>query len=70
MANIKCSDDVGKAACATANGTCRLEQDGYYIVGSFCVAFGAVSLLLYIKPLVRKLESMTAAQWKLKSKNK
>jgi hypothetical protein len=47
-----------------------MEQDGYYIVGSFCVAFGLVSLILYIQPMVRKLESMTSAQWKLKDKSK
>lgn len=68
--NIKCSDDVGKAACTAAQGTCQLAQDGYYIVGSFCVAFGVLSLILYIQPMVKRLEAMTPAQWKLESKNK
>jgi hypothetical protein len=68
--NLKCSDDLGKASCSTAKGKCQLDQDGYYIVCAICLAFGVTSLVFYIRPMVRKLESIPSAQWKLKSKNK
>ena len=68
--DVKCSDDIGKKLCLESHGTCQMDQDGYYIVGGICVAFGFLSLMTYIRPLVRKLESISSDQWKLKAKVK
>lgn len=42
-----------------------IEQDGYYIAGTLCVALGTLLLFMYIKPVVKHLESLSKSAWRL-----
>ncbi|KAJ3326135.1 hypothetical protein HDV06_000011 [Boothiomyces sp. JEL0866] len=63
--SIKCLDDKHRDQCTTAGGTCSYIQDGYYYVNTFCFIFGVVSLLLYIKPQIKRLEGLSDEMWRL-----
>ncbi|KAI9482648.1 MAG: acetyl-coenzyme A transporter 1-domain-containing protein [Benjaminiella poitrasii] len=62
-----CSTEKGKAWCEEYKGTCQLEKDGYFIVGTLCVLLGLFMLLIYIKPMVKRLEKLPKAMWRLNS---
>ncbi|KAI7906263.1 MFS general substrate transporter [Cokeromyces recurvatus] len=64
-----CSIETGKAWCKEANGECKLEKDGYFIVGTLCVLLGLFTLLVYIKPMVKRLEKLPKAMWRLNNNN-
>ncbi|KAI8979135.1 membrane transporter [Mycotypha africana] len=64
---LSCTTEVGKDYCSQMNGTCQLEKDGYYIVGTLCVVLGFFMLVFYIKPIVRKLEQLPRKLWRLDS---
>ncbi|KAJ3016401.1 hypothetical protein HKX48_004042 [Thoreauomyces humboldtii] len=49
-----CSTDAQKAACKEIGGTCIVDRDGYYVVGTACVAVGLLTLLLYVRPMVSR----------------
>ncbi|KAI9183551.1 hypothetical protein H9P43_004469 [Blastocladiella emersonii ATCC 22665] len=61
-----CISDAGRAACAAAAGTCVVERDGYYVVGTASFVIGLVLLARLIRPEVRLLESMPVAAWKVR----
>jgi len=53
----ECVSEHGKKACSDLSGECVTERDGYYWVSSICVAIGVVTLLVYIIPTARRLQS-------------
>ncbi|KAF8491293.1 acetyl-coenzyme A transporter 1-domain-containing protein [Gautieria morchelliformis] len=61
----ECLSESGKKACEKAGGDCVIERDGYYYVSSMCVAIGVVSLVVYIIPTARRLQSLHASKWKV-----
>ncbi|KAI8354678.1 acetyl-coenzyme A transporter 1-domain-containing protein [Blakeslea trispora] len=67
---ISCAEETGKELCEQMEGTCQLEKDGYYVVGTLCVVVGLVMLLGYIKPAVKQLERYPKMMWRLASSDK
>lgn len=67
---LSCSLEAGKDWCKQVNGTCQLERDGYFIVGTICVVLGLFMLLAYIKPIVKRLEKYPKKMWKLNPEGK
>jgi hypothetical protein len=63
---IKCTDEKSKDQCKILQGTCDYVSDGYYYVNMLCVIFGIVSLVMYIRPTIRSLESLPERAWRLK----
>lgn len=63
--DLSCQTEVGKDWCKQVNGLCKLERDGYYIVGTLCVVLGLFMLLTYIKPVVKRLERLPKQMWRL-----
>lgn len=43
-----------------------MDRDGYYIVGIMSVVVGLATLMLYVKPMVRRLHSVPDRAWRLK----
>ena len=68
--DLSCTTEEGKNFCKGAEGTCGLERDGYYIVGTLCVVLGLGLLLVYIKPIIKRLERYPKQMWRLASDNK
>lgn len=62
---IKCADDKHRDQCKALGGSCNYIQDGYYYVNTACFIFGLLSLLLYIKPQIKKLEGLSDDLWRL-----
>lgn len=67
----ECVSEHGKLACHRSGGECVLERDGYYIMSVFCVTLGAMLLIGFILPTVKRLQckfsSATMFQNKLTS---
>ncbi|KAL1932027.1 hypothetical protein VTP01DRAFT_9083 [Rhizomucor pusillus] len=63
--NVSCVSEEGKTQCKGLGGRCVIEQDGYYIAGTLCVALGTLLLFMYIKPVVKHLESLSKSAWRL-----
>lgn len=68
LLDVSCVSEEGKTQCKGMGGTCIIEQDGYYIAGTLCVALGALLLFMYIKPVVKHLESLSKNSWRLNQK--
>ncbi|KAG0376084.1 hypothetical protein BGX24_008307 [Mortierella sp. AD032] len=66
--DFSCAADPGKTLCEDLAGECILQQDGYYFVSSICVILGVLSLVFYIAPTIRYLESLSPKKWKLDQK--
>ncbi|ORZ36113.1 MFS general substrate transporter [Catenaria anguillulae PL171] len=63
---LDCVSAAGKLACTKAGGTCLIERDGYYWVGSASFVLGLLLLWRLIRPEVRLLESLPLRMWKVK----
>ncbi|KAI8367620.1 acetyl-coenzyme A transporter 1-domain-containing protein [Radiomyces spectabilis] len=63
---FSCISEEGKSLCKELGGTCMVQQDGYYIVGTVSVALGLAMLLFYIRPTVQRLETISKRLWRLK----
>ncbi|KAI8817124.1 acetyl-coenzyme A transporter 1-domain-containing protein [Fimicolochytrium jonesii] len=61
-----CSTDTQKAACKDLGGTCVVDQDGYYVVGIICVVIGFMTLVGFIRPMIKGLYRVPDAEWRLK----
>jgi hypothetical protein len=68
--DLSCSTEGGKDWCTQSEGTCTVERDGYYIVGTLCVSLGLLLLLVYIKPITKRLERLPKQMWRLNSDSK
>ncbi|KAF9320395.1 hypothetical protein BGZ91_004743 [Linnemannia elongata] len=66
--DFSCATEPGKTMCQDLAGECVLQQDGYYFVSSICVLLGFLSLIFYIAPTIRYLESLSPKKWKLDQK--
>ncbi len=55
-ANAECMSDHGKALCASAQGHCIVQRDGYYIMSIACVLLGVSLLGSFILPTVKRLQ--------------
>ncbi|CAO3702046.1 unnamed protein product [Rhizopus stolonifer] len=64
---VSCAEETGKEWCKEMGGTCAIQQDGYYIVGTLCVILGLLCLVFYIKPTIKKLEKYPKNMWRLSS---
>ena len=51
-----CVTEESKKACSVAGGHCVITRDGYYIMSFICVGVGAVLLVKYILPTVKRLQ--------------
>jgi PAT family acetyl-CoA transporter-like MFS transporter 1 len=67
---VKCTDDKSKEQCSSLGGKCSYLQDGYYFVNTACFIFGILSLWLYIRPTILRLEKIPDAAWRVKKSNK
>ncbi|KAF8588471.1 MFS general substrate transporter [Ramaria rubella] len=61
----ECVSEPGKKACELVGGNCITERDGYYYVSSICVALGVLSLVFYIIPTARRLQSLPTSKWRV-----
>ncbi|KAJ3278156.1 hypothetical protein HK104_002597 [Borealophlyctis nickersoniae] len=61
-----CGTEPDTVLCKSMGGTCEIRTDGYYIVGIGCVVVGLASLVLFIKPMIEKLEALPERTWRLK----
>lgn len=68
LIDFSCAAEPGKSMCQDLAGECVLQQDGYYFVSSICVLIGILSLVFYIAPTIRYLESLSPKKWKLDQK--
>lgn len=64
-AQLKCNTEHSRLECSTAGGKCDVLSDGYYPVSVACAMLGLVILVVIIRPLVKKLEAMSDAVWRL-----
>ena len=51
-----CATDPVKSRCAAAGGECVIQTDGYYIMSGVCISLGAILLVTYILPTVKRLQ--------------
>ncbi|KAI9220774.1 acetyl-coenzyme A transporter 1-domain-containing protein [Blastocladiella britannica] len=61
-----CITEAARNACTKAGGTCNVERDGYYLVGTVSFLVGIVILVQIVRPQVRALERLPLAMWKVK----
>ena len=54
--SAECSSEHGRRDCADLGGECVVGRDGYYVVSILCVLAGALLLVGYVRPTVRKLQ--------------
>jgi hypothetical protein len=64
-APFSCVLEPDKARCVAGGGTCSTTTDGYYLVNILCVLIGLVTFYGYIKPAVRRLETLPIRAWRL-----
>ncbi|ORY95607.1 acetyl-coenzyme A transporter 1-domain-containing protein [Syncephalastrum racemosum] len=62
---FSCVEEAGKTQCKEMGGSCVMQKDGYYVVGTLCVIIGAALLVMYIRPVIRHLESLSKKSWRL-----
>lgn len=62
---FSCVSETGKTRCKELDGTCMIQRDGYYTVGTVCVIFGFLLLLGYIKRVVQHLEGLSKQAWRI-----
>ncbi|OCF44069.1 hypothetical protein I317_02022 [Kwoniella heveanensis CBS 569] len=65
----ECISEHGKNACSAAGGECVVLRDGYYIMSTVCVALGAVLLISFILPTVKRLSALPMSAWRVKIPN-
>ncbi|KAF7310551.1 GYF domain-containing protein [Mycena chlorophos] len=56
----ECVSEEGKEACKAAGGECHIESDGYYILSGICMFVGALLVIFFIAPTVRRLQGMAS----------
>jgi len=61
-----CSTKQLKQTCESTQGTCVVEQDGYYFVNLMSVIVGFILLMVLIRPQVRLLERLPPSRWHVK----
>ncbi|KAI0078492.1 MFS general substrate transporter [Panus rudis PR-1116 ss-1] len=61
----ECVSEHGKASCSELGGECITERDGYYIVSAICLMLGVVSVVFYMIPTARKLQSLPISKWRV-----
>lgn len=61
-----CLTDAQKTQCQSLGGDCVIDRDGYYIVGMISFVVGLLTLLFYIKPMVKRLQVVPDRAWRLK----
>ncbi|KAH7104503.1 MFS general substrate transporter [Auriculariales sp. MPI-PUGE-AT-0066] len=61
----ECVSEHGKKACKDLSGTCVTEKDGFYTVSAICILTGFVSFVLFILPVVKKLEALPKPNWRV-----
>lgn len=62
---FSCAIQSDKERCLAGGGTCETLRDGYYMVNIFCVVFGVLTFVLYIRPKVLHLQSLPLRAWRL-----
>ncbi|KAH9927460.1 MFS general substrate transporter [Epithele typhae] len=63
----ECVSEHGKAACNELGGQCVTEQDGYYVVSGLCLIFGVISVLFFLIPTAKKLQTIPVSKWRISS---
>ncbi|KAF2397544.1 acetyl-coenzyme A transporter 1 [Trichodelitschia bisporula] len=62
---FSCVLEPEQVRCTNGGGTCKIITDGYYIVNILCIVVGVVTFWGYIKPAVKKLQSLPIRAWRL-----
>lgn len=65
----ECVSEPGKNACKNIGGECITERDGYYLVSSFCILLGSLSMLLYIYRAIKHLQVLPTSKWRVGNVN-
>ncbi|WVW82044.1 hypothetical protein I302_104049 [Kwoniella bestiolae CBS 10118] len=65
----ECISEAGKHACEGAGGQCVVVQDGYYIMSMVCVTLGAMILVGFVLPTVKRLSALPMSAWRVKIPN-
>lgn len=63
----KCVGSFGVETCVSNGGWCEVEADGFYFVASFCLIIGLILFQFWIKPAVRRLETVPKSMWTVNS---
>ncbi|KAF2435667.1 hypothetical protein EJ08DRAFT_579744 [Tothia fuscella] len=62
---FSCVSEPDKLRCINGGGTCKITTDGYYIINMLCILVGVVTFWGYIKPAVKKLQTLPIRAWRL-----
>ena len=65
--SFNCVAEAEKHRCLDGGGTCDISRDGYYIINVVCVIVGAVTFVIYIRPVALKLQALPLRAWRLGS---
>ncbi|OCF73566.1 hypothetical protein I204_05409 [Kwoniella mangroviensis CBS 8886] len=65
----ECISEAGKHACSAAGGECVVVRDGYYIMSMVCVTLGAMILIGFVLPTVKRLSALPMSAWRVKIPN-
>nr|XP_018266935.1 uncharacterized protein I303_00915 [Kwoniella dejecticola CBS 10117]OBR89093.1 hypothetical protein I303_00915 [Kwoniella dejecticola CBS 10117] len=65
----ECVSEAGKHACTAAGGECVVLRDGYYIMSMVCVTLGAMILIGFVLPTVKRLSALPMSAWRVKIPN-
>lgn len=60
-----CVSDKGREICESLGGKCLIEKDGYFITSWICVFIGAITLVVWIYPMARKLQGLPLSAWRV-----
>lgn len=69
-ANLKCMDEKSISLCKSLGGECNYIKDGYYQVTGFCLIFGFLSMILYIHPVLMRLQRLPDSAWRIATRDK
>jgi len=62
---FSCVLEPDRTRCKAGGGACSTTTDGYYIMNILCVIVGVVTFYGFIKPAVRRLETLPIRAWRL-----
>nr|XP_019014711.1 uncharacterized protein I206_00797 [Kwoniella pini CBS 10737]OCF53492.1 hypothetical protein I206_00797 [Kwoniella pini CBS 10737] len=65
----ECVSEAGKHACSAAGGECAVLRDGYYIMSMVCVTLGAMILIGFVLPTVKRLSALPMSAWRVRIPN-
>lgn len=58
----RCSSQAERKLCVELGGSCLVINDGFFLVGSFCLVIGCF-LLFFLKKKVSGLQKLTVSEW-------